>query len=199
MKNKIVLYISLTLNLLVVIFLFITVSNNKSLQKTLIKKDDILKNVLIKDSLLQKSKAQYQSKISRHIQGCDFIIDGKKVDSNELMKIIEGLYISVGKNKDSLYYYRELTKRNNHFQDVIESKIPDIQKMNDSLSIYRGIYQVIKKQYGINHTGRIEGNSIIYKRPVNKVDSALAVFKYYKDKVHRDKDGTWIVDVENKR
>lgn len=32
-------------------------------------------------------------------------------------------------------------------------------------------------------SGRIEGNKIILSTPINKLDSALAVYKYYKHKL----------------
>lgn len=198
MENKQALRVSITVAILSVIFLVMTISYNFELNKSIEQKDKILNEVLIKDSLLQKSKKKYSEKIDKYVQDCQYVIDGKTVGSDELVKIMDKLYSTNQEKSDSLYLYMELYKMEAKNKDEMYKLALKLNPCYDSLQVYKSLASYVKKYYGITHKVYIQGNQLKISRPTNRADSAAAVFKYYKHTLSKDKDGNWVVAVPAK-
>ena len=195
MENKLLLRFSIIIALLGFIFAGITLKYTFELEKNLKQKDEILDKVLLKDSLLQKSKKVYSEKIDKYVQDCQYIIDGKMVGSDELVKLIQELYLTEKQNADSLYYYKEHYKSDANTKEKLYKAALNGVSCNDSLQVYKSLAGYIKKTYGINDKVYIQDNELKISRSFNRADSAAAVFKFYKHTLHKDKNGNWIVGI----
>ena len=60
------------------------------------------------------------------------------------------------------------------------------------------MFELIEKKYKTRVRARIEGNKIVFTTPINKIDSALAVYKFYKHKLKVDKNEFTVeIDTDN--
>lgn len=193
-KNlSIIIFILLFIGLSV--YCFQTYFYNVELQKNIVEKDKILSDLLLKDSINNLSQKKYSENIKKYVEECSFVIDGKTISSEEFVKIVQKLFYEKDVKSDSLQRYIHMQKLD---EKLKEDCLKIVRQRTDSLQIALGVIRVIEKKYKTGVRARIEGNNMIFSTPINKLDSALAVYKYYKHKLTVDKNGFTVeIDQDN--
>lgn len=99
---------------------------------------------------------------------------------------------------DSLSIYKSfynLAKKNFKTDFTVDGKILTINIPKDTLSIYKTLYEMAQDDYGISYNVKEDNQYRTITRKITKADSALMLFKYYKDKVSRDSTGKiWYIE-----
>lgn len=192
-KNKIFNNIVLIMILLgLSLYSLQTYFYNIELNKNVTDKDKILGDLLLKDSIHNLSEKKYSENIQKYVEECSFIVDGKTISSQELVNIVQKLY----NERDNLNYEKAIKsdslKQYIHLQKFDENLKDDclkiVRRRTDSLQLYMAMFEVIEKKYKTRVRARIEGSNMVFSTPINKIDSALAVYKYYKHKLKVDKN-----------
>ncbi len=95
-------------------------------------------------------------------------------------------------SRDSNISVEELIRRYNAILDSNYYNKREIQQLTTTLDL-------IKKAYGITYDISIESNrTITTLRNTEKVDSALMILPYYRDRLVKDTDGAWLIKTRNK-
>lgn len=95
-------------------------------------------------------------------------------------------------SRDSNISVEELIRRYNAILDSNYYNKLEIQQLTTTLDL-------IKKAYGITYDISIESNrTITTLRNTEKVDSALMILPYYRDRLVKDTDGAWLIKTRNK-
>jgi hypothetical protein len=202
-KNKIFNNIVLIMILLgLSLYSLQTYFYNVELNKIITNKDKILGDLLLKDSIHNLSEKKYSENIQKYVEECSFIVDGKTISSQELVNIVQKLY----NERDNLNYEKAIKsdslKQYIHLQKFDEKLKDDclkiVRRRTDSLQLYMAMFEVIEKKYKTGVRARIEGSNMVFSTPINKIDSALAVYKYYKHKLKVDKNAFTVeIDSDN--
>jgi hypothetical protein len=132
--------------------------NNQDLQSQIKKRDQLIKEVRYSDSLFSLQNKKNAEIITKYISECNIVIDGKQLSTEELITYIRKLY----------------TENYN------------LQLELDSTRTYKSIYELIERRYGIRYILRKEGNSSFLTIPKSKVDTALMLYPYFKDRIRLD-------------
>lgn len=141
-KSDISFLIILILLCGVSIYSYMTYSYNEELLKTIDKKDKILGDLLLKDSVHNEAQKKYSKNIDKYVEDCSYIVDGKKVNSEGILEIIDKLYIERFQKNDSLRYYIEKEKSNEKYLNFFVKNFPQAR---DSLAITKSILRTIEK------------------------------------------------------
>lgn len=204
MKNKFLFFACLSVFVLSLIFNHILFTDNQNLVLQIEKRDKIIDNVRDTDTLIN-SQRDYNDRITKkYISDCNILINGKKISTEELLDYINELVSENANLIDSLYLIKnERQILLNKFSAQIISEKEDgkitsklTSNVTDSLKNIKALLKLIEKNYGI--TGKIEkkeNNNIISLSGGSKIDSALIIYKYYKNKLSVDSSGNILIEL----
>ena len=216
---SLLLIASIALNVLLV-------QDNNEIQVQIEKRDNLIKAKQANDSILAAQSSANEKITEKYIDNCGILIDGHKVTTDQLVLFIRdqikessklqkeadslskelySLKKELYSSADSLKIYKtfnELTKRNLKVnfkvtQDDISRTI-SIKLPLDSLTAYKEITQLIEKDYGIKYLIEYKNNQFVLHNQFSKADSAQMIFPYYKDKLHKNESGKWVIELPEK-
>lgn len=194
MKNKSIIFFLTTFSVVSMILLLILYNYNTELENQIAQKDRLISKSVERDSLLINKTREYSQIIEKYVNNCEFTINGKEISASKLVKIANETNIENEKLKDSLRYFKLISKEQPKVYSSEYNKI--INEYKDSLSIYKWKAELVKKDFGIVYKVKRKGNKLISERYSKKVDSALVLFPYYKHKLSIDKDGHFEIETD---
>ena len=211
-QNKILVVILSFIFLLSIALNILFISDNKDLQLQIEKRDKVFKERQTNDSILASQKSTNERIIEKYVDDCGIMIGGRKVTSDELLlyinkQIEENRQLEKELNlcKDSLSIYKtfnDLTKKNLKVNyKVSEDKTRrtiSIDLPDDSLKIYKRIVKLAERDYGIVYQTELKDNTYVITKQFTKCDSALMIFKYYRNKLYKEDSGTWTIELPEK-
>lgn len=162
MKNKILL-ILVVLILALLSLSYILYTNNQNLIVEIEKRDDLIKKSQLSDSLNCAHTENYIKTVTEYItRDCSILIDNKKVSLDEFIKI----------------YSDEVNKSYDYQNNILQ--------LNDSIKTLTRQLEFIKKKYSVEANTKIDGNYKITSAQSAKIDSALMLLPYYRDRLIYD-------------
>jgi len=170
----------------------LTISNNR-LNIELKGRDSLIKNIRIQDSGYALQIKQYSDTLTQYVRGCSFEINGKVISTAELLKVANKSFQDNAYLRDSVRYFSELTS---FYKNALERDKALYNQVSDSLFVYRQILIRVEKDYGIQYNFDHSNKGYrFYRSEMNKVDSALLLFPYFKDRLVKDSASKdkWII------
>jgi len=158
--------------------------NTEKLNFELAQRDSLISQIRLNDSLYSSSIKGYSEVITKYVSNCNITIDGRRITTEELAKMVNQMLEENATLKDSLLYYEQY-----------KEEYLKLQPNLDSLSINRKIVELVKRDYGVSYevTPTKTGN-YYFKRNFSRADSALIIFPYFRDKITTDTTtGNWII------
>jgi hypothetical protein len=206
----IVLLIGLAIATGIAILLY---SDNQELKNQVVKRDALIKQNVVNDSLFSNRKTKSDSIIEKYIDECNILVNNKKVSTEELLGFLNSQVDEIKKLEseksilsDSLRIYKSyvsLSKSNLNVNYKTEKKenslVSTIILPTDSLQIYRKLYKLMQEDYGIYYKIRSDDKSTYYSKSYSKLDSALFVYKYYKYTLSGDSLGNISIILPDKK
>lgn len=206
----VILVFALAISTAVIYLLF---TDNQELKNQVIKRDKLIKENVISDSLFNNRKTKGDSIIERYIDECNILINNKKVSTEELLDFLNSQVDEIKRLEkenynlsDSLRIYKsyvKLSKSNLNVNYKTEEKdnarVATIILPTDSLPIYRKLYHLMQEDYGIYYKIRSDEKSTYYTKTYSKLDSALIVYKYYKHTLSGDSLGNIYITLPVKK
>jgi len=165
---------------------FFLIDHSDKLERELIYKDSLIRRIQRNDSLYNNSVKGYSEVIERYISDCNFILNGKKISTEELVKLANHTLNENEILKDSIRYYKLLWLKSQI--SLSESQLK-YDSTYDSLFVNGAIVSFIKKRYGISYAYVRKGDKYTFTKNSSKVDSALILFPYFKDRLKGDSTG----------
>lgn len=195
-KNKILNVIPIVFILSLLISFITSLYFNNKLKAQLIERDNTIKVLLRRDSLLHQiidlktdSTGQYEYFVTMRK-------NGEILKYNEMYEYADSMHKIVNQ-----LIYNDKTK-----QGIIDAYNDIVSSYNDILfdyTIYKAALSHIQNEYGIKYKvdtiSDKHGNKIaVSLEHVNKLDSALSIFNHYKDKIKKIeyKDGVIISEIQ---
>lgn len=173
-------------------------NNSTELQNQLELRDSTINKINVADSILCAESMRNTEIIEKYIDNCNFILKGKTITAEELILYTQQI-------NDSLNLYRafhNLTKKNLNIDYNIskceDGRVISMEIPQDTLGIYKILYETAVKKYGIDYETKSENGDLVILNNFSKVDSAMLIFDYYKDKLTKDENGNWMIIVEKK-
>lgn len=118
-------------------------------------------------------------------------VNNEKLAKNEYLSKLRTAYDSLAIFKS----FYNLAKKNFKTDFTVDDKTLKISIPKDTLSIFKTLYEMAQNDYGINYSVKEDDNYRTITRSISKADSALMLFKYYKDKITRDSTGNiWYIE-----
>lgn len=205
-----ILSIGLILSISLLLMFYI---DNQNLERQIVKREKLIKKAVVKDVELSKQKTKNDSIIEHYIDDCGIRVNNKKVSSDELLKLIysqikevEELTSKNSQLNDSLQIcqsFVSLTKKSIDVKYNVKKEdnkiISSINIKQDSLNIYKKLYQLMKRDYGIFYSIEENKDSRTYVKTYSKLDSALFVYKHYKHVLSTDSKGNLLIDLPTKK
>jgi len=177
MKNKIIILFLFAILITSVSFNVVLVNYQTTIESELIEKDKLINRVKTNQTKYGDSIKKYSKTIEKYVDDCNFEYNGKSISSAELITFV-----------------------NRKLEENDELKF-EMENCNDSLKIKSNVLAEAKKHYGIDYIVEktVNGYTISKSYPT-KLDSALVLFPYYKDKINRSEDGkNWIITTSSKK
>lgn len=226
MKNKSIILVLTIATIVGIIIILILSNYVNELENQVAKKSELIEQSKKSDSLLIQKTKEYADQINKYVQDCNFYIDGKKVSQQEVIRFANkafdensklrdsiqklkfaiqtakknyGISYKVERNGDTLYATRNATKVDTAlaYLPQVKTQQKKIIQLSDSLEIYKWHAELVRKNYGISYKIKREGTTLTSTRNSNtKLDSALVLFKYYKHRLSKDKNGDWIIETD---
>ena len=194
MRNKATIFFLTILSIVSLILLLILYNYNSELENKIIQKDNLISKSIERDSLLIQKTREYAETIEKYVNNCEFSIDGKKISPTQVVKLANKAMKENQRLKDSLRYFKTLSTKQSEVYPSEYNKL--INKYRDSLEIYKWQSELVRKDFGITYDIKVNGNKMTSKRSSKKVDSALALFPYYKHKLSIDEDGYFEIETD---
>jgi len=120
-----------------------------------------------------------------------FIRDGKRMTSDELVAAVNA------NDKKSLESIRDLVDKYNTLVHDYNELSTKYQAKNDTVVIQGMALGLIKRNYEVDYTANCKGDTRIVKVHGAKVDSALMLLPYYRNKLFFDQQSkAWVVEYE---
>jgi hypothetical protein len=152
--------------------------------------DELIEFIKSKINVINSLESKINS-LEDSIYELKYKISNERAAKNEYLSWLE-------KERDSLAIYRSfynLAKQNLNTDFTINGKILTIYIPKDTLSLYKTLYEMAKADYGISYNVKEDDTYRIITRNITKADSAIMLFKYYKDKITRDSTGNiWYIE-----
>jgi hypothetical protein len=226
MKNKSIILILTIATIVEIIIILILSNYVNELENQVAKKSELIEQSEKSDSLLIQKTKEYADQINEYVQDCNFYINGKKVSQQEVIRLANktldensklidsiqklkfviqtakknyGISYKVEQNGDTLYATRNATKIDTALAYLPQVKLQQkrIIQLSDSLEIYKWQAELVEKNYGISYKIKREGTTLTSTRNSStKLDSALVLYKYYKHRLSKDKNGDWIIETD---
>jgi hypothetical protein len=170
--------------------------NNIELQNAVGQRDTLIASMQRGDSLYKSSVKGYSEIITKYVSDCNFVIDGKKVSTQDLVKLINDILNQNQSLIDSLIYYKRLSVVDNFYKNEYEKRL---KTTLDSLVINSKIVELAKRDYGISYKVDKYDKGYTFEREPSKADSAIILFPYYKDKIKRDTaNDSWLISTQTR-
>lgn len=184
-------YIALIVFLLISLIVnFLFYNYNGELEQNLEAKDETINSILNSDSTFCSEVDTYSETIKRYVSDSSFIVNGVSYTGSDIVKLFNQVIAEKHKIEDSLFYYQDrLNETENFYQEKI-------YKYSDSTFVLKWQLDEIKKDYGINIKVNKNKDKYTMVKPFNKMDSAIILFPYFKDKLSKTKDGNWVITTE---
>jgi len=187
-----------------IFFLYKSETSNARLIKQIELKDSLYKITSKKDLVFAKKTEEYAKVITKYVSDCSFTIGNKSITTPELLKISNKAIYEAAVFKDSLRITKSIVNQYVKMIDVYKNQITKMEKENASISdstlVYKKLYNLVSRQYGIKSSFRREGNRYYFQVDgAPKVDSALRLFPYYKHNMSQDTAGNWLMIMDTER
>lgn len=205
------------ISLIIILLLFlcgtiiVLLNDNKNLQEQVLVREKLIREKQVNDSILLSQSTHNEKIIEKYISECGILVNGKKLTTDELVQYMNKQFEEINDiNKklnilnDSLNIYKSfyyLTKKNLKVDfKMTEDKngrMMVFSNPTDSSKIYKELYKMIEKEYGIRYEVKFVDDYMKVSKSFSKVDSALLIFKYYKDKLKKGEGDTWTIELPN--
>lgn len=159
-----------------------------------IEEDSITHNITysLKENKKEKKIERVTEQVTRYVEP-GFVRDGKKMSSEELVASINA------RDKESVEAINNLVKKYNTLVNEYNELAKKMVAKSDTLEIRGMALDLIKRNYGIDYTSGLNGNMRYVHIQGNKVDSALMLLPYYRNKLSYDPQSkAWMIEVKKK-
>lgn len=218
MKNKFKGLAVLLFGIISVGFNILFFLETENLQNQIDNRDKLIQEKLEADSNLALQSEKNINKMDQYFDGCGILINGTRVSTEDLLNFIKNkieeneklqealnnTYSELNYYHDSLMIYKSFAKLAKDRLDIDFSVSGDsaerylsINMPQDSLTVYKKITEIISENYGIKYNFETRNNEIFFKKEFSQVDSALMIYDYYKDKLYKNAEGSWIIILPN--
>lgn len=116
--------------------------NHSKIEKQLVKTNKLIDDMVSLDSISKNNKTDTEKVIEKYIDGCNILIDGKKVSTEDLVILINE---EIKSNQDLSKDYNKLVGKFNELQ-------LSNNRLSDSLAIYKAYTELSKKNLDIDYT-----------------------------------------------
>lgn len=225
-KEKISKVTSLLILLIIIISMCVSLYYNYTLQNQIYERDEIIKDLTYKDSLLNQIMDIEYDSAAQTTSYSYRVRDGKILKYNvladeldktkfeyELMSVKHNKianentqniddYNSLTKSYNSLYTdysllnnkYNSLIDEFNKFVNFQKSTIETYKSTADSLSSFKTIVSLIQSNYHVNYEITKTGKTKKVSINADKLDSALVLLPYFRDRLKLDENGkVWTI------
>lgn len=157
----------------------LTDQTNNDLKNEVAKRDSIIGALIQHDSIFNARNKNYSDVITKYVNNCKFIVDGKEIPQSEFISLFNH-YI------DEYEKCRELAQKGISAAQEVDSVNRSIVKLTnkyaDSLFVTNSMLNLIKRDYGITYKIRRDSNMVIFTKNPSTVDSALGFYPREKSK-----------------
>jgi len=208
MNNRTINFILFVVLMVCMGVLYTFYDYNKNLESQIIARDKTIKEIRKTDSLLIEKTKEYAKQIEKFNSQPSYILEGKEITTKEIVELLNDSYEKISfleqenynlKYKDSIN--RINSKSANYNINLLKKSrkntIEIAQKYVDSTYITLSKLKYIKERYGIDLKHKIIDSTRTLKiiNPMLKVDSALILFPYYKNRLSF-KEGKWNIEID---
>lgn len=166
------------------------------LKKQIADRDRTITKYESNDSIYNSRLKQYTDTVEKYISP-SFTYGNKEVSTDELLEITNSslkendmLKYQLKCARDSISAYKELVVEVNNSMPKISKQVNELA---DSAIIYKG-YVELTKQYGFKFTHKKDGNRYTFFVKAEKVDSALLLLPYFRDRlIFEPEKGSWSI------
>ncbi|MBQ7518568.1 MAG: hypothetical protein IJU13_09120 [Bacteroidales bacterium] len=171
--------------------------DNINLRNRINERDQYLESFVLGDTTIIRERA---------VKEPVFVLGDKEMRAEEFVQFVNELRLGYLNTLDSLDFYRHyyrLVQKEFDFHYSVEPAedstmlkysisyprdANDLQKMSQS----QFLLDAVIKKYDIS----IEEGDGYYVITSPKLDSALAIFPYFRDRIHKTSDGAWVISVD---
>ena len=140
----------------------------------------------------KKEIEKVTERVTKYVEP-EFVRNGKKISSEELVAAINA------KDKESVEAINSLANKYNTLVQDYNDLAKKMKMKSDTVDIQSMALGLIKRNYGIDYTSTLNGDTRTVHVQGNKVDSALMLLPYYRHKLTYDsKTKSWMVEVKKK-
>lgn len=149
-------------------------------------------NYSLKENKREKEIERVTERVTKYVEP-GFIRDGKKMSSEELVATINA------RDKESVEAVRSLANKYNTLVHDYNELAQKLKMKSDTVDIQGMALDLIKRNYGIGYSSSLNGDMRTVHIRGNKVDSALMLLPYYRQKLTYDPQSqSWMVEVKKK-
>lgn len=157
-----------------------------------IEEDSITHNTTYSLKENKKEIEKVTERVTKYVEP-EFVRNGKKISSEELVAAINA------KDKESVEAINSLANKYNTLVQDYNDLAKKMKMKSDTVDIQSMALGLIKRNYGIDYTSTLNGDTRTVHVQGNKVDSALMLLPYYRHKLTYDsKTKSWMVEVKKK-
>lgn len=189
-RRKFFLGIGISIVIILIVTLSIMINYLSQLKYEIARRDSLIQRMQAGDSLYQKGLKNYADVIQKYVQDCKFSINGKEISSQELVRIVNDANNEKIALLDSLIHCNERISKNYDAYIALEQKI---KENSDSLAFKTIFLNLAKKRYGLQYNRSYSKETYSFSISSPKLDSALILYGYYKDRLKKDSVGSWVI------
>jgi hypothetical protein len=197
MRNRIIITVLVFLCICCSAFIIIQHNYTSNLEHQLIENQRIRKETIKKDSAYSEKTKQYAQELKQYVNECEFQIGNKTISAVEMISLANKNIRENAMLKDSMSVYRGYVDfYKQHYLETFDKN----RRNSDSLAYNQALLIYIKKRYDLDiGYERTEHGIKLTGIGINKIDSALAIWPYYRDRVRLDSSGkSWIITLPKK-
>lgn len=208
MNSRIINFILFILLIICLGVLFTFYDYNQKLESQILARDKTIDEINKTDSLLVERTKEYVKQIKKFNSQPSYILNGKKITTSEIVDLLNDSYIKNSKLEHENHYLKykdsissinsKISNYNINLLQNAHKKNNDLaQEYADSASINNAKLNYIKRHYGIYIKHKVIDSikTIVYNDKMMKVDSALMLYPYYKNRLSF-KNGEWNVEID---
>ena len=195
-QNKVLAIVLIALLIGSVIINLILTDNNRQLQYQVELRDSTINKINLADSALCEQSKKNSETIKKYINNCKFILNGKEVTAEEIILYTRKIYDSLKVYKAFYNLTKKKLKVDFSLSKINNGKILTLEVPQDTLKKYKILYELAEKKYGFKYITKIRNHDLIILHKFTKVDSAMMIYDYYRDKLVKDKNGNWMIIIE---
>jgi len=142
------------------------------------KQTEIIRKTAIVDSIYLNKTKQFSNVITKYISEDNFLINGNKVSTADIVDILNKKIEQNQKLSDSI----------SHLNNILAAEKDFNLKYLDSFVRFRYVLNDIKKVYGIQYDCNKLNDKIYFTHGISKADSGLLLLKYFRNRITRYAD-----------